>query len=221
MFRKLRPRSAYDVMAAIAFFAVVAGGSAYAAATIGSNSIKNDAVLSRHIKNGAVQNGDLGADSVGSGKVIDGSLQAGDLAPGVLGRNPSSFNYHSPIHGLQGFYPYGGSPVSMEVSCNFPQDTAPVRIGLQVDYLDGGATRDLEVIGIVVHDHQVETPHVVRHKTSDGPPTWWAEANGALDIDVIARATGGQWTQYKLSAGWGGNTGCNYGGVIVPPGSGE
>ena len=55
MLRKLRPRSAYDVMAAIAFFIAIAGGSAYAAATIGSSDIKNDAVRSNHIKNGQVK----------------------------------------------------------------------------------------------------------------------------------------------------------------------
>src|SRR5947207_9544770 len=36
MLRTLRPRSVYDILAAIAFFIAVAGGSAYAAATIGS-----------------------------------------------------------------------------------------------------------------------------------------------------------------------------------------
>jgi hypothetical protein len=59
MLRKLRPHSVYDVMAAIAFFIAVAGGSAYAAATIGASDIKNDAVLSRHIKDGEVKSSDL------------------------------------------------------------------------------------------------------------------------------------------------------------------
>ncbi|MFL5898234.1 MAG: hypothetical protein ACJ76D_07180 [Solirubrobacterales bacterium] len=85
MLRKLRPRSAYDVMAAITFFIVVASGSAYAAATIGSGNIKNDAVLSRHIKNGQVKNLDLGPNSVRTGKVADGSLLRRDFKAGVLG----------------------------------------------------------------------------------------------------------------------------------------
>ena len=46
MLRKLRPRSAYDVMAALAFLAAVAGGTAYAAATIGPGDIQHNAVLS-------------------------------------------------------------------------------------------------------------------------------------------------------------------------------
>ena len=88
MLRKLRPRSAYDVMAAIAFFIAVAGGSAYAAATIGSSDIKNDAVRSNHIKNGQVKNPDLAANSVGTGKVINGSLLKQDFKPGQLPQGP-------------------------------------------------------------------------------------------------------------------------------------
>src|SRR3954468_1758449 len=88
MRRKLRPRSAYDVMAAIALFIAVAGGSAYAAATIGAGDIKNSAVLSRHIKNGAVKRADLGANSVSTGKVIDGSLLKRDFKAGQLPRGP-------------------------------------------------------------------------------------------------------------------------------------
>jgi hypothetical protein len=80
MLSKLRPRSAYDVMAAIAFFIAVAGGGAYAAATIGSGSIKNDAVLSRHIKDGEVKNPDLGTGSVGTVKIRPGAVTPGKLS---------------------------------------------------------------------------------------------------------------------------------------------
>ena len=92
MLRKLRPSSAYDVMAAIAFFIAVAGGGAYAAATIGSGSIQTNAVLSRHIKNGQVKNPDLGANSVGTGKVLNGSLTGADLNKAKLGAIPLATN---------------------------------------------------------------------------------------------------------------------------------
>jgi len=39
MLTKLRPQSAYDVMAALALFLVVAGGTAYAANTVFSSDI--------------------------------------------------------------------------------------------------------------------------------------------------------------------------------------
>jgi hypothetical protein len=39
MLAQLRPRSAYDVMAALALFLVIAGGTAYAANTVFSSDI--------------------------------------------------------------------------------------------------------------------------------------------------------------------------------------
>ncbi len=84
MLRKLRPRFTYaNVVATLALFLAL-GGGAYAAATVGSGDIKNNAVLSRHIKDGEVKKSDLAANSVGSGKVIDGSLLRRDFKPGQL-----------------------------------------------------------------------------------------------------------------------------------------
>ena len=50
---KLRRPSHATVVAYVALF-VALGGTGYAAATIGANDIKDDAVRTRHIKNGAV-----------------------------------------------------------------------------------------------------------------------------------------------------------------------
>src|SRR3954463_3608742 len=50
MLRKLRPRSAYDVMAAIAFFIAVAGGTAYAANTIGSADVIDESLTGADVK---------------------------------------------------------------------------------------------------------------------------------------------------------------------------
>ena len=61
MLDKLRPRSIYDVMAAIACFGVLAGGTAYAANTIGSADVIDESLLSQDIKNGEVKNSDIGA----------------------------------------------------------------------------------------------------------------------------------------------------------------
>src|SRR5215208_5605913 len=80
MLDKLRPRSVYDLMAAIACFGVVAGGTAYAADTIGSSDVINESLLSEDIKNGEVRFSELANSSVGTFKVIDNSLQAADLA---------------------------------------------------------------------------------------------------------------------------------------------
>jgi hypothetical protein len=90
----LRRPSHGTVVAYLALF-VALGGSAYAAATIGPSNIKNDAVRSRHIKDGAVKNPDLGANSVGTGKVLDNTLTGADINELTLGKVPSAANADS------------------------------------------------------------------------------------------------------------------------------
>jgi hypothetical protein len=92
---KVRPRSIYDVMALIACVGVVAGGTAYAANTIGSSDVVDESLLSQDIKNGevkatelagaAVTNSKLATNAVGSGKVDDENLTALDLGPDSVG----------------------------------------------------------------------------------------------------------------------------------------
>ena len=79
MFGKLRPRSAYDVMAALSLF-IVLGGTSYAVAA--------GSIDSREIKNGQVKRVDLGVDSVDSRKVRSGSLLANDFRVGQLPAGP-------------------------------------------------------------------------------------------------------------------------------------
>src|SRR2546421_12842696 len=89
---RFRPRLTYaNVVASLALF-VALGGTTYAAATIGAGDIKNDAVRSRHIKNGQVKNPDLAPNSVGGGKVINNSLTGADVNEGTLGRAPLAPN---------------------------------------------------------------------------------------------------------------------------------
>jgi hypothetical protein len=83
-----------NVLGLVAIF-IALSGTAWAGATIGSSDIQDDAVLSRHIKDGQVKTPDLGnfqvtrgkiADgAVNSGKVADGSLTGADVAPNALG----------------------------------------------------------------------------------------------------------------------------------------
>ena len=95
MLEKVRPRSIYDVMALIACVGVMAGGTAYAANTIGSADVIDESLLSQDIKNGevkatelagaAVGNSKLANNAVGTGKVADESLTALDLGPDSVG----------------------------------------------------------------------------------------------------------------------------------------
>jgi hypothetical protein len=76
------------VVAYVALF-ITLSGVAYAADTVGSSDIIDEAILSQDIKNGEVKtselansgvtNGKLALNSVGTGKVIDNSLTGADL----------------------------------------------------------------------------------------------------------------------------------------------
>src|SRR4051794_31191938 len=92
MLRKLRPRSAYDVMAAIASFIAVAGGTAYAANTIGSADIIDESIQSVDVKNGEVKNPDLGTNSVTSSRIATGNVFNSDLAPDSVNGSKVSAN---------------------------------------------------------------------------------------------------------------------------------
>ncbi len=74
MLDKLRPRSAYDVMAALALFLVLAGGVAYAANTIASSDIID----------GEVKTADLDADAVNSARIANGQVQVADIGQGAV-----------------------------------------------------------------------------------------------------------------------------------------
>jgi hypothetical protein len=82
LLRKLRPRSVYDVMAAIACFGVLAGGTAYAAHTVRSTDIVDGEVKSADVKDQSLTTFDvstfLGAD------IVDGSLTGADVQDNSL-----------------------------------------------------------------------------------------------------------------------------------------
>jgi hypothetical protein len=80
MLRRLRPRSAYDLIALFALFAAIGTGGAYAADTIGSSDVIDESLLSQDIKNGEVKSADLADGSVGTSKIINGQVGTGDLA---------------------------------------------------------------------------------------------------------------------------------------------
>ena len=104
--RKVRSSLTYaNVMATLAFFIAVAGGTAYAANTIFSSDIVNGEVKSVDIGTGEVKSADLSEDSVNGAKlrdnstgtlhvidntlrsvdVLDNNLTAADLATGSVG----------------------------------------------------------------------------------------------------------------------------------------
>jgi hypothetical protein len=72
--------TSYANVAATLALVVALGGTGYAASTIGTADLKNNAVTSAKIKAGAVKGGDLSDNSVTSAKLKDGSVKAADVS---------------------------------------------------------------------------------------------------------------------------------------------
>jgi hypothetical protein len=82
---KLRPRSAYDVMAAIAFALAVAGGTAWAADTITGTDVVDGSLTYRDLATETIGSGRVLNDSLASADVKDSTLSYRDIAPGTIG----------------------------------------------------------------------------------------------------------------------------------------
>jgi hypothetical protein len=82
MFRTPRHGTVVAYVALIA--ALSGGGAAYAAAQIGANDIKPNAVRSKHIKDGQVRTNDLALDAVTGAQVADNALDGNDITDGSL-----------------------------------------------------------------------------------------------------------------------------------------
>ncbi len=91
MLRKLRPRSVYDVCAAMALF-VALGGTAYAVNTVGSTDIIDGQVKSVDIGNNEIQSGDVKDNSINTFDVhsflgvdvVDNTLTGADINESTL-----------------------------------------------------------------------------------------------------------------------------------------
>lgn len=83
-----RPHHA-TVVAYLALF-VALGGTTWAAATIGSNDIKRNAVKSKHIKDDNVKRKDIRDDAVGTAQVANDELTGVDLLESSLGSVPNA-----------------------------------------------------------------------------------------------------------------------------------
>jgi hypothetical protein len=100
MLAKLRPRSAYDVMAALALFVAISTGGAYAANTVFSEDIVDGEVKTPDLGSGAVTrtkigNGEVIRDKINNNavnttKVADNALTGLDIDESTLGQVPSA-----------------------------------------------------------------------------------------------------------------------------------
>jgi hypothetical protein len=73
-------RSPASVIALLALVVALSGGSAWAAATIGTAQIKNGAVTTAKLADGAVKTGRVSNGAITSAKVASGAVTAGKIA---------------------------------------------------------------------------------------------------------------------------------------------
>ena len=83
MLRKLRPRSVYDVCAALALF-VALGGTAYAVNTIGSDDVIDNSLTSADIQNLTLTTNDLGVGSVWGSRIKDSGVFSNHISNNSL-----------------------------------------------------------------------------------------------------------------------------------------
>jgi len=201
MLAKLRPRSAYDVMAALALLLVLTGGVAYAANTIASSDIIDgqvrtadlaaNAVNTAKIADGQVTEADIGQtavataelknDAVTTAKVLNGTLVGGDVADdtlkgadideSTLAIGPSSGNF---VRGR-------GTLLSN-------------RIVLQP--VDAPATTLLEIpgLGVLKAFCLNERAQISWGNTTSSTIDRWFELNGSWDTELTPPTGGGIFT---------------------------
>ena len=96
MLGRLSRRLTYsNVMSTVAVFAVLAGGTAYAANTINSTDIVDNQVATFDVRDdtlafGGLNAQDLAAGSVRSSEVFDGTLTGSDINESTLGAVPNA-----------------------------------------------------------------------------------------------------------------------------------
>jgi hypothetical protein len=88
---RLRGKLTYaNVVATLALFLVIAGGSAFAASKVGKNSvgtkqIKNNAITAAKIKNGAITEAKIGNGAVTEAKIANGAVTGSKIGLGAVG----------------------------------------------------------------------------------------------------------------------------------------
>ena len=88
MIRKLRPRSIYDVFAALALFVALGTGGAYAShELINSSDVVDESLTSADIQNLTLTTNDLGVNSVWGTRIRDNGVFSNHVAPNSLTGN--------------------------------------------------------------------------------------------------------------------------------------
>jgi hypothetical protein len=108
-----------NVVATLALFLVLAGGTAYAASHLGKNAVKSKniapgAVKSKNLAKGAVKEKNIAKGAVTSAKLKAGSLTRSQFAPGALAGTQVTELQASSVPGLgEAESPDAGTPVPL------------------------------------------------------------------------------------------------------------
>jgi hypothetical protein len=85
MLAKARARMTFANVTSLLALFVALGGTAYAAATIGSDDVINDSLLGEDVKQGTLKAGDIASNTISSTRVADGTLVSEDIKDGTIG----------------------------------------------------------------------------------------------------------------------------------------
>jgi hypothetical protein len=153
MLRRFRPRLTYaNVVATLALFLVIGGGTALASFVISSNSQVGPNTISGHkpptgkhsnIITGSVNGTDLAGNSVNSAKILDGSITGSDVAPNsVAGALQVRTGLNSALPGDPPTTIFTHGPWTLTGTCTGGGGTAQAEIQLSSGATDAVASVD-------------------------------------------------------------------------------
>jgi hypothetical protein len=227
MLRKLRPRSIYDVMAAVACFVALAGGTAYAAnewtganivdGSLTGADVKNGTLTTSDIRNSSLENSDFLTGSVDSRAVTDGSLTSNDI--GSFSLTSLDFSDGSVNGRIVADNSLTGTDIN-ESTLNMPPTTTATFAGIAPKRLDTsfvkvaskilpGGSWAIVATANMAHDNFVGCSNCVRTAACELRGTDGGFIGGATDRRAIP---GGDHVERSLSM---------EGGAQVPAGGGE
>jgi hypothetical protein len=186
-FRRFRPSPAM-VVASIALFVAI-GGVSWAAATIGTDDIKNGAVTKskihkkavakKKIKNNAVTTNKIADSAVNGDKVLDDSLTGTDIDESTLGTVPSADNANQ----------LGGIAASGYVN----------RIFARVQYTDASPSLIASSPGVSTNgEGALGFPRIIFPRAVDGCAVIGGASSGA-GTQIVRRSTGASGTQVQFA----------------------
>jgi hypothetical protein len=208
-------------MSVVALMVALAGGTAYAAATIGSQNIKRGAVGSPQLRDRDVRNVDLATNAVTSTKVKDGSLLGQDFKPGQIPSGPrggtgprgpgaATFDVTIPEGGAFDPVPLGHGTsvdgISVYVVCTASQ--VPDKVLVEFGSSDSNG---LGVVGTRSVDGQLLPVHTGPDFASGG------QTNADVQLIVESNSVK-KWVRYDITAHHSAAThSCFFGGQVTPP----